>query len=199
MEGNTWNPDVPEISESSAVMSGDMPPTPPPVERLVEAILFVGSSPLTAERAAAVIRGISSEQLRDTIEALNHEYREQGRPYHIQSQDRGYVLSLRPRFKPVVVRLYGKAREARLSAPAIDVLSLVAYRQPVTKQEIDGIRGSESGSLLRQLVRRNLIAVVQRAEAGRREVLYGTTQRFLEIFKLSRLDDLPQTQDLQKL
>ena len=75
----------------------------------------------------------------------------------------------------------------------------MAYRQPVAKQEIDSIRGAESGSLLRQLVRRGLISVVQRGESSRREVSYGTSQRFLDLFKLRSLDDLPQTQDLQKL
>jgi len=76
---------------------------------------------------------------------------------------------------------------------------LVAYRQPATKQEIDSLRGAESGALLRQLVRRNLIAIVHRAESDRREVAYGTTGRFLELFGLNSLDDLPRTQDLQVL
>ena len=90
-------------------------------------------------------------------------------------------------------------REARLSTAAIDVLALVAYRQPATKQEIEAIRGTESGHLLRQLVRRRLIAIVHRGESNQREVSYGTTERFLELFGLKSLDDLPQTQDLQKL
>jgi segregation and condensation protein B len=79
------------------------------------------------------------------------------------------------------------------------VLALVAYRQPATKQEVDSLRGYDSGSLLRQLVRRGLIAIVQRADAAQREVAYGTTPRFLELFGLTNLDDLPQTEDLQKL
>ena len=88
---------------------------------------------------------------------------------------------------------------ARLSAASIDVLALVAYRQPTTKQEIDTLRGTDCGSLLRQLVRRGLVAVLHRGDADRREVTYGTTARFLELFKLRSLDDLPQTQDLQRL
>ena len=91
-------------------------------------------------------------------------------------QGQGYCLTLRPRFRPMIERLYGQVREARLSPPAIEVLSLVAYRQPVAKQEIDSIRGAESGALLRQLVCRNLIAVVQRGEAGQHEIYYGTTR-----------------------
>src|SRR6266851_4290734 len=88
---------------------------------------------------------------------------------------------------------------AHPSTAAIDVLALVAYRQPATKQEIESIRGAESGHLLRQLVRRRLIAVAHRGESAERQVSYGTTDRFLELFGLASLDDLPQTQDLQKL
>jgi segregation and condensation protein B len=172
---------------------------PPPLLQILEALLFVGGAPLTAERATAAIRGLSHSQFTQAIDELNRSYRLQGRPYTIQTLEHGYALTLRPRFKPLVERLYGQAREARLSSPAIDVLSLVAYRQPVTKQEVDGIRGFESGALLRQLVRRGLITIVRRGEATNRQVAYGTTARFLELFKVRGLDDLPQTQDLQKL
>ena len=109
------------------------------------------------------------------------------------------MLTLRHRDRQVLEKLYGGIREARLSLAAVDVLSLVAYRQPVTKQEVDSLRGAESGTLLRQLVRRGLVAVVHRGESAQREVSYGTTKRFLELFALRSLDDLPQTQDLQRL
>jgi segregation and condensation protein B len=171
----------------------------PRPENIIEALLFVGGAPLTEERASSAIRGLTPSIFRQAIDTLNQDYRRQGRPYTIQRQETGYVLTLRSRYRSVLERLYGQTREARLSAPAIDVLSLVAYRQPVTKQEVDGIRGLESGVLLRQLVRRGLVTIVQRAEKGSRSVSYGTTPRFLELFKLKSLDDLPQTQDLQKL
>ncbi len=171
----------------------------PPVLRIVEALLFVGGPPLTAVRATEAVRGLTPEQFAEAIDTLVHDYRRQGRPYTIRSQGEGYVLALRPRYQPIVEKLHGTTREARLSAAAIDVLSLVAYRQPATKQEIDSLRGAECGALLRQLVRRGLIAVVHRAEAGRREVSFGTTARFLKLFGLKSLDDLPQTQDLQTL
>ena len=109
------------------------------------------------------------------------------------------MLALRPRYQRVVDKLHGGMREARLSTAAIDVLALVAYRQPATKAEIDSLRGAESGALLRQLVRRGLIQVVYRGEASRKEVSYGTTARFLELFGLQTLDDLPRTRDLQQL
>jgi segregation and condensation protein B len=174
-------------------------PAPPALTQLLEALLFVGGAPLTPETAAAAIRGLTPAQFSQALASLNRDYRRQGRPYAIQVQGQGYGLTLRPRFRPILERLYGQIREARLSPPAIEVLSLVAYRQPVTKQEVDSIRGAESSALIRQLVRRNLIAVVQRGEAGRSEIYYGTTPRFLELFQLNSLDDLPQTADLQRL
>jgi segregation and condensation protein B len=173
--------------------------SPPPMQRIVEALLFVGGAPLTSARACETIRGLTDEQFLQAIDGLNREYRQQGRPYVVQAQSGGYVLALRPRFREVVERLHGGQREARLSPSAIDALALVAYRQPVTKAEIDSLRGAESGSLLRQLVRRGLIAVVQRGDAQHREVSYGTSQRFLDLFQLNSLEDLPQTQDLQRL
>jgi segregation and condensation protein B len=173
--------------------------TPPPLHRILEALLFVGGAPLTAARAAETVRGLTPAQFAEAMATLGREYRHQGRPYAIQPQDQGFVLALRPRFEPLVEKLYGTSREARLSPAAVDVLALVAYRQPATKEEIDSLRGAESGALLRQLVRRSLVAVVHRGEAGRRQVSYGTTARFLELFGLTGLDDLPQTQDLQTL
>jgi segregation and condensation protein B len=172
--------------------------TPPPVERIVEAMLFVGGPPLTAVRAGEAVRGLVPEQFRQVIDALNRDYRRQGRPYRVQAREQGYELVLLPRYRGVLDRLYGSAREARLSPAALDVLALVAYRQPVTRQEVESLRGLDSGSSLRQLVRLGLVAV-QRGEAGQRDIAYGTTPRFLKLFQLRSLDDLPRTLDLQQL
>src|SRR5439155_6640149 len=190
--GSPEPPAVPEVMHSEDEL-------PPPPARIVEALLFVGGEPLTATRTCEIVRGLTPGQFTEIIAALNAEYRRQGRPYAVLAQEHGYVLTLRPRFRGVVDKLYGGIREARLSPAAIDVLALLAYRQPATKAEIDALRGAESGPLLRQLVRRGLAAVLQRGEAGRKEVTYGTTHRFLELFGLSSLDDLPRTQDLQQI
>jgi segregation and condensation protein B len=105
---------------------------------------------------------------------------------------------VQPRYRAVQERLYGSIREARLSPPALDVLALVAYRQPISRQEVESLRGADSGSVLRQLVRLGLIAV-RRGEAEQKEVCYVTTPRFLSLFQLRSLDDLPRPQDLQRL
>jgi segregation and condensation protein B len=201
LDQQNWEVDGPEspippVPPSPAGQEREPPPDP---VRIIEALLFVGGPPLNAIRAGEIIRGLSQPQFLQAIDTLNRAYRNQGRPYAIVPQGQGHVLTLRPRYRGVIEKLYGGIREARLSTVALDVLSLVAYRQPASKQEIDSLRGAESGPLLRQLVRRGLIMVVQRAEAGTREVFYGTTQRFLELFGLRSLDDLPRTQDLQQI
>jgi segregation and condensation protein B len=189
-----WEPEAPP----PPIPEGDETAALSPV-RIVEALLFVGGTPLTTQRAGEIIRGLLPEHFVEIIRELNQTYRAQQRPYAVLPQGQGYVLTLRPKYQWVMDKLYGGQREARLSTSAIDALALVAYRQPATKAEIDSVRGGDSGGLLRQLVRRGLVQVLQRADAAQREVSYGTTQRFLDLFGLQSLDDLPRTQDLQML
>lgn len=210
--GGTWQLDVEppsdSLSESAPVESAGRkrsprpaasPHAPPPLLRILEAMLFVSRTPLTAQRAAEVIRGLTPDQFEEIVAQLNRSYREQGRPYLIKQHEGGKVLMLRPRYRFVVEKLYGGPREARLSQAAVEVLSIVAYRQPVTRADIESLRGKDSAAPLRQLVRLGLIEVVGRAEGGGSAVRYGTTPRFLELFGLSRLEDLPESDDLSRL
>jgi len=174
------------------------PEMPPPVHRIVEALLFVGGAPLTFDKARGIVRGLSEEQFEEAVEQLQRDYRKQNRPYHIEPRGKGVVLTLKQKYQIVQTRLMGGLREARLSNTAVDVLALVAYQQPATRSEVDALRGGESGTLLRQLIRRGLVQVLPKAE-GEGEPRYGTTARFLEMFGLSSLEDLPRTQDLQQI
>lgn len=168
------------------------PEVPPPAIRIIEAMLFAGGQPLTPERAGTVVRGLSPEHVRSVVDELNRTYRRQNRPYSVQSTEQGYVLSLRPRYQNLVERLNGGPREARLSKAAVEVLSLIAFRQPVSQADIDGQRGSDSAALVRQLVRLGLVTAAEGP-------VFATTLRFLELFGLQSLDDLPQTLDLQQI
>jgi segregation and condensation protein B len=193
-----WDNDATDAAPTDSSRNGN-DKTPPSPLRIIEALLFVGGVPLTAERAGEIIRGLTPEQFNQVLDSLNRDYRTQKRPYAIVAHGVGYALSLRPKYQGVVDKLNGGQREARLSTAAIDVLALVAYRQPLTKAEVDSLRGADSGSLLRQLVRRSLLQIASRAAADKREIIYSTTPRFLEWFGLQSLDDLPRTQDLQQL
>ena len=173
--------------------------SPPPVMRIIEAILFVGGAPLTAARAKEIIRNLPEDQFLAAIDSLNRDYRRQVRPYVIQPTDDGFVLRLKPQFRAVRERLLGSQREARLTPQSLDLLALVAYRQPISKVELDSQRGTDSRGSLQQLVRLGLVAVENAPAANPKEARYKTTARFLELFSLRSLDDLPQTGDLQRL
>jgi segregation and condensation protein B len=190
------NEPTPGRSYAAALHPAEPAVPPPPPLRIVEALLFAGGQPLSAERAGAVVRGLTPEAFRALIDELNRGYRRQERPYTVRATEPGYVLTLRPRYRALAERLQGAPREARLSKAALEVLTLIAYRQPVTRADIDGQRGGDSAAAVRQLVRLGLVAVVP---GGGPESAYATTARFLELFGLRSLDDLPRTDDLQQL
>ncbi len=176
--------------------SAELPPSP---EQLVEAMLFVGGHPLAAAVACAAVRGLTAERFQEAIASLNRRYRDQRRPYAVEARDDGFVLAVRPAYRHLRERLFAGPRETRLSQPALDVLSVVVYRQPVGKADVDAVRGTDSGPTLRQLVRLGLVAVRHRAEAAVREVRYGTTPRFLQVFGLASLDELPRLGDASQV
>lgn len=166
---------------------------------VVEAILFVGSPdnrPLPAKRMTSILRGVTTEEIEQVVRDLNAEYRRDGAPYEILCDGDGYRMALRSEFERTRQKFYGRVRQARLSQAAVEVLSVVAYYQPITRDEVSRIRGSKSGPLLNQLVRRQLLRI-DRDEEKKRLVHYQTTDRFLRLFQLDNLDDLPRSEDLE--
>lgn len=164
---------------------------------ILEAILFVGhpqNEPITAEKVASLMRGVRPEEIDDLVRELNEQYEAEQCPYAIASEGAGYRLTLREEFADLRERFYGKVKEARLSQTAIDTLAVVAYRQPVSHKQVDEFRGKPSGALLNQLVRRQLVRI-ERPPESPKEVHYRTTNRFLDLFGLASLDDLPRSQD----
>ncbi len=161
---------------------------------IVEAVLFVGhprNEPITSRQLAAMMRGVRAAEVDDLINELNAAYEAQGRPFHIVAYDAGYRLQLRDRWDALRRQYFGRAREARLSQQAIDVLAIVAYNQGLTREDIDTLRDKPCGGILTQLVRRQLLRI-ERPDKRPRRPRYFTTDRFLELFNLESLDDLPQ-------
>ena len=196
--GISTPPGVP--GESEAEQSDDDDPCQLCPRTILEAMLFMGNrenEPLTSIRAAELMRGVSPGEIAALVAELNHRYASNGRPYHIISEGAGYRISLRRAFYPVRNKFYGRVREARLSQAAVDVLAIVAYRQPITAQEVNRLRNTPSGHLLTQLVRRQLLQI-DRPPGKSRPVSYLTTGRFLGLFGLESLDDLPQSEELEK-
>ena len=182
----------PEEDDQYQGVSDDVPISPVTV---LETLLFVGSidnQPLESSKAAQLMRGVTPGDVAELVEQLNHRYRSNGCPYKIVNDGAGYRMTLRRSFHPVRNKFYGKVREAKLSQAAVDTLAIVAYRQPLTSEQVTQLRGTPSGHLLTQLVRRQLLAAER--EEGTRQVLYRTSNRFLELFGLESLEDLPDSE-----
>jgi len=165
---------------------------------ILEALLFVGrpgGEGLRADQIAQWIRDVEPAEIEQTISLLNDQYAAEGAPYAIEQQGLAYRLTLTPEFQRARQRLSGRGREARLSQAAIEVLALVAYNQPIAGPEVSRLRGKPSGHIITQLVRRQLLQIDRQPERPRTP-FYQTTPRFLTLFGLSDLTDLPQTQEL---
>lgn len=165
---------------------------------ILEAILFVGrpdNQPITSAEIARLMRGVRANEIDELVIDLNRAFDEQKTAYFIASAGAGYRMELRPQYDRLCRKVYGKVREVRLSQAAIDCLAIVAYKQPIRREEIDRLRGKASSGPLALLVRRGLVKV-ERAEDARRPE-YRTTQRFLELFHLEHLDDLPQSRQIE--
>lgn len=165
--------------------------------QIVEAALFVGGAPLTTRKLLYALRGdFDHSFVEDLIDDLNRQYAEEGRPYEIRLGEGGYRLTLRYEFERVRNRVYGFGpKEVKLSQEALEVLALVAYRQPITKQQVEDFGKKNAGGVLRQLLRRELISI-ERGQGNRKDVKYHTTARFLSVFGLRNLEELPQAEDL---
>ena len=183
-------------SKSHTVPMGDTCPICP--RSILEAILFVGSpdrEAFSSDELALTMRDVTPTEVEATIAELNRAYEADGAPYCVVASGGNYRLSLRSDYQRLGYKLQGKAREAKLSPQALEVLALVAYRQPLTAAEIEGLRKVKSGGVLAQLVRRGLLKLdrsLENSSPGH----YSTTERFLRLFGLASLSQLPQAAEI---
>jgi segregation and condensation protein B len=166
---------------------------------ILEALLFVGrpdNSPLTSQEVATLMRGVRPEEIDELVRELDQRYAHRGCPYRIRSIGPGYRLVLDDAQAGLREKFAARIREARLSQAAVDVLSIVAYQQPIAADQVSRLRGKPAGAILTQLVRRQLLAI-QRSPDQPRHVRYATTARFLELFGLENLSELPRHDDVE--
>ncbi|HBZ00183.1 MAG TPA: SMC-Scp complex subunit ScpB [candidate division Zixibacteria bacterium] len=157
----------------------------------LEAILFASPNPLT-EAQLARLMGCDKRQVPLIIDRLNYSYLDSGRSFRIERFGDCFRLYTLPEFDKYISRLAEIPRPARLSRAALEVLAIVAYRQPIVKSEIEKIRGIESDGVIRTLLERGFLTVAGKSDAPGRPLLYKTTQEFLEFFGISDLSELPE-------
>lgn len=157
----------------------------------LEAVLFIAREPLGGRKLAQYANLADGTQARTLVRRLNEHYDTTGRAFRVEQVAGGYQLLTRRQFSPWLRRLAHVPGETRLSAPGLETLAVIAYRQPVPRADIEAIRGVNCGETLRQLLERDLVRIDGRSEELGRPYLYSTTKRFLELFGLMHLDDLP--------
>jgi segregation and condensation protein B len=164
--------------------------------QIIEALLFASDAPLSAEDLARGEEDLEPDTVLEAIAALQAHYDATERAFQVYEIAGGYQLLTRPEFAPHLERFETVPRSTRLSGASLEVLAILAYRQPIGRSEVEEIRGVGSAHVLRNLQDLGLIDVVARGEGLGRPLLYGTTQRFLDHFGFVSLDDLPKPDEL---
>lgn len=187
--------------EDGAPQTAQTPIDPATIVAPIEAMLVSSDRPI---RGAALVdalgvhlgRAVSVTGIDDAINLLNTQYDQQGRAFRIEQVSGGYRLMTRPEHAPVVAAMHRSRATTRLSKPALETLAIIAYRQPITRAELEAIRGVACGEVVRTLMDRRMVKITGRAEELGRPMLYGTTRQFLDTFGLADVKDLPKPEEL---
>ncbi len=166
--------------------------------RLVEALVMASPEPISAARLAAVVPYGTPAVMSEMVTELNALYAESERAFRIDEVAGGYQMRTLGEFSPYLQQLHAQ-RPARLSRAALETLAIIAYRQPVTRAEVEEVRGVDVGAVLRSLVERKLVRIAGHREVPGRPMLYATSKRFLEVFGLASLRDLPTLREIEEL
>jgi segregation and condensation protein B len=161
---------------------------------ILESLLFSTHHPLTTQRLTDLL-GAKAGVIRKAIKDLNKGYEETNRSFRIEQVAGGYQMLTLPEYGEYLQKLLQKEADAKLTKAALETLAIIAYKQPILRAELESIRGVACGETIRSLMEKHLVKIAGRAELPGRPILYGTTKRFLELFGLNTLKDLPQAEE----
>ncbi|MCX5634349.1 MAG: SMC-Scp complex subunit ScpB [Planctomycetota bacterium] len=173
------------------------PPADVTAESVAEAVLFATDEPISAERLAKIIE-TGTKQVKEHIKNLNDKYQAGNNAFRIEQIAGGYQLMTLGLYNHWLKKLLRARDDSKLSPAALETLAIIAYKQPIIRADIESIRGVAAGEVLRSLMYKGLVKIVGRAEVLGRPMLYGTTKKFLEVFGLNALKDLPKIEELKK-
>jgi len=187
---------MPPSASETRVVANSAGDHDPALARL-EAVLFLAREPVSSRKLSQYANLADGTQARTLVRRLNERYDAAGRAFRAEQVAGGYQLLSRRKFAPWLRRLAHVPGESRLSAPALETLAVIAYRQPVPRADIEAVRGVNCGEILRQLMERDLVRISGRGEELGRPFLYATTKRFLQLFGLVTLEELPRAAELR--
>lgn len=165
-------------------------------KQIIEALLFASEKPLSIEEIRQVLEEETTQDIRALIDELRDEYEAQARGFRVCEIAGGYQVSTHPDLAPWLKKLHSSRRASRFSKPALETLAIVAYRHPVTRAEIESIRGVNVEGVLKTLLEKEMVKIRGRKDSPGRPIIYGTTNQFLEYFGLKNLSELPTLKEL---
>ena len=168
------------------------------IKAIIEALVLVSEAPLALEKICAVLEEVEKSQVKDALDKLIAEYEERQSGICLQEVAGGYQFRTRTELANWVKKLKG-SKPASLSPASLETLAIVAYRQPIVKAEIESIRGVDVSAPLRGLLDKKLVRIVGRKDVPGKPMIYGTTRKFLEVFNLKDLSELPTLRELKEL
>lgn len=168
------------------------------IKNIIESLLFVAEEPLTIDRLKRILAQADTKEIRTALEQIAAEYEQRNGGFYLHQVAGGYQVRTRPEYTPWIKRLI-QPKPLRLSKAALETLAIVAYKQPVIRSDIEHIRGVDCGGVLRVLLERGFLRVLGRKEIPGRPLIYATTKRFLEVFDLKTLKDLPTPKEIEEL
>jgi segregation and condensation protein B len=168
-------------------------------QTIIEALIFANDGPLPARKIIQILETGTEKQVNNQVAALNQKYLDAGDSFEIIEIADGYQMVTRAKYSNWISKLYASRSASRLTQRALETLAIIAYKQPITKQEMEAIRGVNVDGVVRTLIERNLITVTGREKAPGNPLLYGTTKFFLEYFGLKNLEDMPQLKEIDEL
>lgn len=186
------------MSEAEDHRDEDVPLVPENLRQIVEAVLVSAEAPVTPGRLLALFDGVNGRHVREAIDALKAQYEASGSAFTVTEMAGGFQLATRPEDGPWLRKFHDR-NPVRLSQAALETLAIVAFRQPITRAELDAVRGVNSGGVLNTLMELNMIRLAGRSEGVGKPMLFATTREFLVHFGLKSLADLPKTRELQDL
>jgi len=167
-------------------------------KKIIETLLFVSNKPLGLERMSQILEDLEKDEIKNLVEELKNDYRQINRTFTVEEVGGGYRLATDPFYGPWIRKLHKSNKRDRLSVPALECLSIIAYKQPITKADIEAIRGVNVDGVLKNLLERGLVKIAGRKEIAGRPFLYGSTREFLIHFGLNSLDDLPKLKEFSE-
>lgn len=167
------------------------------LKAIIEALIFASEKPLSLDRMKEIIEDADRKDIIHCISLLHEDYKD-GRGFYLAEISEGYQFRTRPRYAQYLQKLY-KIKAPKFSQPALETLAIIAYRQPITRAEVEVLRGVDAGGVIKSLLDKKLIKIVGKKDVPGRPMIYGTTKEFLEAFGLKDLKSLPTLKDLAEL